>query len=109
MPETHPEQSEAVTEREAVMDEMQIDGAVEPGSLPSHGSGVSGTSAVLDDSTIQQHSKMLTARLQSQLDHGRADGLSESEPDVEQALPLPANFKATLVDSSGPIPGLEDV
>ena len=66
-----------------------------------------GARAGLDDSTIQQHSAVITARLQSQ---PQQDGMPESDSeDADQTLSMPNDFKATLVDSSGPIPGLEDL
>lgn len=67
-----------------------------------------GDGAGLDDSTIQQHSAIITARLQSQPDR---DGIAESSDseDAVQTLSMPIDFKATLVDSEGPIPGLEDL
>ena len=64
--------------------------------------------AGLDDSTIQQHSAVLSARLQSQPDQDGMPVSSDSEG-ADQTLPMPLDFKATLVDSSGPIPGLEDL
>ena len=63
----------------------------------------------LDDSTIQQHSATLTARLQAQPYLVDLDDMSDIEDPLDQALPLPADFKATVVDASGPIPGLEDL
>jgi len=63
----------------------------------------------LDDSTIQQHSATLSARLKSQPNLVDLDDMSDSEDPLDQALPLPADFKATVVDASGPIPGLEDL
>jgi len=63
----------------------------------------------LDDSTIQQHSATLNARLKAQPNSVDPDDLSDSEDPLDHALPLPADFKATVVDASGPIPGLEDL
>lgn len=76
-----------------------------PTDIPDAHEG--GDRASLDDSTIQQHSAVITARLQSQPDQG---GIPESDnEDADQTLSMPVDFKATLVDSSGPIPGLEDL
>ncbi|KAA6424409.1 MAG: hypothetical protein FRX49_05621 [Trebouxia sp. A1-2] len=63
----------------------------------------------LDDSTIQQHSATLSARLKAQPNLVDLHDMSDSEDTLDQALPLPADFKATVVDASGPIPGLEDL
>lgn len=84
----------------------------EPNCTMPKQSGVednSHTVAGLDHRTIQQHTTILTARLQSQLGQGRSGGMSDSETDADQTIFLPADFKTTLVDSTGPIPGLEDV
>lgn len=90
---------------------MQIDSdsAEREASLPADITDAlqGGGRAGLDDSTIQQHSAVITARLQSQTDQG---GIPESDnEDANQTLSMPVDFKATLVDSSGPIPGLEDL
>ena len=63
----------------------------------------------LDDSTIQQHSATLSARLISQPNMVDLDDMSDGEDPLDQALPLPVDFRATVVDASGPIPGLEDL
>ena len=92
-------------------DVMQVesDYAERDGSVPADMPDAEqvGERAGLDDSTIQQHSAVITARLQSQPDQ---DGMPESDSeDADQTLSMPVDFKATLVDSSGPIPGLEDL
>lgn len=63
----------------------------------------------LDVSAIQQHSAVISARLQSRPDVVDMIDTSESEDPLDQPPPLPADFKATVVDASGPIPGLEDL
>ncbi|DBA86032.1 TPA: Lysine-specific demethylase 5A [Trebouxia sp. C0004] len=63
----------------------------------------------LDNNTIQQHSATLSARLKSQPNLVDSDDMSDGEDPLDQPLPLPADFKATVVDASGPIPGLEDL
>ena len=105
---TNSQQPAALARREQDRDAMQIDSdsaeceASLPADIPdAHGGG---DRAGLDDSTIQQHSAVITARLQSQPDQG---GIPESDnEDADQTLSMPVDFKATLVDSSGPIPGL---
>ena len=89
--------------------QLDSDSAERDGSVPADMPGAEGDGdrAGLDDSTIQQHSAVITARLQSQ-PHQDAIPESDSE-DADQTLSLPVEFKATLVDSSGPIPGLEDL
>ena len=90
---------------------MQIDSdsAERDGSMPADSADIhEGDRAGLADSTIQQHSAVLTARLQSQPDQANLFEPSDSE-DADQTLPVPVDFKSTLVDASGPIPGLEDL
>ena len=91
-------------------DAMQVksDSAERDGSVPADVPDAEGDErAGLDDSTIQQHSAVISARLQSQPDQ---DGMPESDSeDADQTLSMPVDFKAMLVDSSGPIPGLEDL
>ena len=104
------QQTTVLTQSEQAVDAMHIDSdSVErDGSIPADAADTDrGDRAGLDDSTIQQHSAVLTARLQSQPDHPDSE-FSDSD-DADQTLPMPIDFKATLVDSSGPIPGLEDL
>ena len=63
----------------------------------------------LDVSAIQQHSAIISARLQSRPHLVDLIDTSDSEDPLDQPPPLPADFKATVVDASGPIPGLEDL
>ena len=117
-PQTDAQQSAAPGQGEAGLDDLQVDYArAEPnGSEPNDSEPTASArldddndKAGLDDSTIQQHSVTLSVRLQSQPDQVELHDNSDSEDPVDQTLPLPVDFKATLVDASGPIPGLEDL
>lgn len=62
--------------------------------------------ALLENSTMQQHNAVLSARLQNQPDSS-AVMLAQQDDATAAALPdITTTFKSTLVDSNGPIPGL---
>ena len=57
---------------------------------------------IMEDRTMQQHQAVLNARLQNEPESSFA-----AQEDEAVALPdVISTFKSTLVDSSGPIPGL---
>lgn len=57
---------------------------------------------IMEDSTMQQHQAVLNARLQNE-----PESSFVAQEDEPVALPdVISTFKSTLVDSSGPIPGL---
>ena len=92
-----------------VQDNLRVDSEHDD-TVPTASAEVHSSSdkAVLDDNTIQEHSAVLSARLQSQPEQVNVGHMSDGENPADQSLPVPINFKATLVDASGPIPGLED-
>ena len=109
----HSQQAALAPGTESVQSKVQADSTLaEPNNSTVSQPGVNGNAhavAALDDSTIQQHSKILNARLQSQPAQKRFESFSDSDVDAEQTMTLPTDFKATLVDATGPIPGLEGV